>query len=295
MLEWVAPDATNDDLDGSEEGPSVILHYVVEVSDDQGQTWSSLAQVMGLSSYTDGGLEPGTTRDYRVAAVNATAESVWSNTAESTTIAAVLPNEPGGLAAEAYGTSSIKLCWNAQATAPEAAPVTSYRIEHLVGGTWTYLNSVTGDVGSVPTIYTVTGLTPVTSYEFRVSAINLRGQSDQSDVATATTDAGSPSTALTAPSGLTGAIGADSSTIELNWTAGDNADVHFVFGIQTPSYDVGSLVWETADASDSHTVNMMGKPSGSYMFFVIAGQTDDAGDTTWSAWTPGTPGTVEYP
>ena len=24
---------------------------------------------------------------------------------------------------------------------------------------------------------------------------------------------------------------------------------------------------------------MMGKPSGSYMFFVIAGQTDDAGDT----------------
>ena len=137
LLEWVAPDATNDDLDGSEEGPSVIMHYVVEVSDDQGQTWSSLAQVMDLS-YTDGGLLPGTTRDYRVAAVNATAESVWSNTAEATTIAAVLPNEPGGLAAEAYGTSSIKLCWNAQATEPEAAPVTSYRIEHLVGGTWTY-------------------------------------------------------------------------------------------------------------------------------------------------------------
>ena len=32
--------------------------------------------------------------------------------------------------------------------------------------------------------------------------------------------------------------------IKLTWTAGDNADVHFVFGIQTPSYDVGSLVWE---------------------------------------------------
>ena len=197
-LEWEAPDATNDDLDGSEEGPTVIMHYVVEVSDDEGRTWSSLAQVMALK-YTDGGLLPGATRDYRVAAVNATAESVWSNTAESTTIAAVLPNEPGGLAAEAYGTSSIKLCWNAQATAPEAAPVTSYRIENLVGGTWTYLNSVTGDVGSVPTIYTVTGLTPVTSYEFRVSAINLRGQSDQSDVATATTDAGAPSIALTRP------------------------------------------------------------------------------------------------
>ena len=90
---------------------------------------------------------------------------------------------------------------------------------------------------------------------------------------------------------LTG-VGADSSTIELTWTAGDNADVHFVFGIQTPSYDFASLVWEAAAASDSHTVDMTGKPSGSYMFFVIAGQTDDAGDTTWSAWTRGT---VEYP
>ena len=87
---------------------------------------------------------------------------------------------------------------------------------------------------------------------------------------------------------MTGAVGSDPGTIELTWTAGDNADVHFVFGIQTPSFDVASLVWEYADASDSHTVDMMGKPSGSYIFFVIAGQTDDAGDTTWSLWTPGT-------
>ena len=48
LLEWQAPDANNDDLDGSEEGPSVIMHYVVEVSDDEGQTWSSLAQVMAF-------------------------------------------------------------------------------------------------------------------------------------------------------------------------------------------------------------------------------------------------------
>ena len=80
----------------------------------------------------------------------------------------------------------------------------------------------------------------------------------------------------------------DPGLIKLTWTAGENANVHFVFGIQTPSYNVGSLVWERADASDSHTLDMMGKPSGSYMFFVIAGQTDDAGDTEWSAWTPGT-------
>ena len=262
LLEWQAPDDTNDDLDGSEEGPTVIMHYVVEVSDDEGQTWSSLAQVMGLS-YTDGGLLPGTTRDYRVAAVNATAESVWSNTAESTTIAAVLPNEPGGLAAETYGTSSIKLCWNAQATEPEAAPVTSYRIENLVGGTWTYLNSVTGDVGSVPTIYTVTGLTPVTSYDFRVSAINLRGQSDQSDVATATTDAGPPSTALTAPT-MVGAMGG-AGTVTVTWEDGENAVGHLVILLDSS--------FEVVEVDDNPTNNesmFSGLSAGTYYGVVVA-------------------------
>ena len=262
LLEWQAPDDTNDDLDGSEEGPTVIMHYVVEVSDDEGQTWSSLAQVMDLF-YTDGGLLPGTTRDYRVAAVNATAQSVWSNTAEATTIAAVLPNEPGGLAAEAYGTSSVKLCWNAQATEPEAAPVTSYRIENLVGGTWTYLNSVTGDVGSVPTIYTVTGLTPVTSYEFRVSAINLRGQSDQSDVATATTDAGAPSIALTAPT-MVGAMGG-AGTVTVTWEDGENAVGYLVILLDSS--------FEVVEVDDNPTNNesmFNGLSAGTYYGVVVA-------------------------
>ena len=262
LLKWHAPDANNDDLDGSEEGPTVIMHYVVEVSDDEGQTWSSLAQVMGLS-YTDGGLLPGTTRDYRVAAVNATAQSVWSNTAEATTIAAVLPNEPGGLAAEAYGTSSIKLCWNAQATEPEAAPVTSYRIENLVGGTWTHLNSVTGDVGSVPTIYTVTGLTPDASYEFRVSAINLRGQSDQSDVATATTDAGPPSTALTDPTMVEAMGGAG--TVMVTWEDGQNAFGHLVILLNSS--------FEVVEIDDNPTNNesmFSGLSAGTYYGVVVA-------------------------
>ena len=261
-LEWEAPDATNDDLDGSEEGLSVIMHYVVEVSDDEGRTWSSLAQVMAFK-YTDRGLLPGTTRDYRVAAVNATAQSVWSNTAEATTIAAVLPNEPGGLAAETYGTSSIKLCWNAQATEPEAAPVTSYRIENLVGGTWTYLNSVTGDVGNVPTIYTVTGLTPDASYEFRVSAINLRGQSDQSDVATATTDAGPPSTALTDPTMVEAMGGAG--TVMVTWEDGQNAFGHLVILLNSR--------FEVVEIDDNPTNNesmFSGLSAGTYYGVVVA-------------------------
>ena len=61
--------------------------------------------------------------------------------------------------------------------------------------------------------------------------------------------------------GLVGAVGSESNTIELTWTVGDNADIHWVFGIHT-SNDIDSLIWTKADASDSHTVDMTGKPRG---------------------------------
>ena len=137
---------------------------------------------------------------------------------------------------------------------------------------------------------TYSDLTLGTEYMYRVAAVNVIGIGAWSELVTAMTE--SADAKLGNAMELAGAVGSEASTIELTWTAGDNADVHHVFGILTPSYDIASFVWEAADASDSHTVDMTGKPRGSYMFLVIAGQTDDAGDTTWSAWTPGT---VEYP
>ena len=124
QLEWIAPDASNDDADGSEEGSTVITHYVVSTSDDEGKTWMDLMDEDGMvlkvmeTNYLDDTLMPGQTRDYRVEAVNSSRASVWSNTLDVTTIEAILPNQPGGLVAEAYGSTGIKICWNAQAEQP---------------------------------------------------------------------------------------------------------------------------------------------------------------------------------
>ena len=143
-LEWTAPDASNDDHDGSEEGPSVITHYVIQSSDDEGVTWQAL-DTTKFTAYEDKDLLPGQTRDYQVAAVNSSQQSIWSNTVDETPIPAVLPNEPGGLVAESAGVGTIKLCWNAQAEQPEDAPVFEYLIQQSPNGEtdWTDLSTVT--------------------------------------------------------------------------------------------------------------------------------------------------------
>ena len=302
----VASDPTSTEDDGSECPPnsvgSVIKGYQIERSNTGTDGWTTIAALTKsptMFQYLDTKLQPDKRYFYRVSAVNARGTGLPTAPESAKTHDPGEPTPPGGLVAQAEGTSTIKLCWyesnvvdplTGTAVLDEGLPVLGYQISY-VGDDGNEVILVE-DTGSRDTIYTNRGLAPETTRTYRVRSQTLGGVGTAYTEATAMTEAGPPSAALTAPSGLTGAIGADSSTIELNWTAGDNADVHFVFGIQTPSYDVGSLVWETADASDSHTVNMMGKPSGSYMFFVIAGQTDDAGDTTWSAWTPGT---VEYP
>ena len=226
-LGWIAPDARDDDLDGSEEGPSVITHYILEISDDAGVTWTPRIdyndetgkeiKITG-TSYTDTDLMPGQTRDYRVRAVNSSNMSIWSNTADGTTLEAVLPNEPGGLTAESAGDTSINLCWNTQAEQAEDAPVFEYLIEYSDDGKigWTELTRVTdythdkmtvmkkGEEVEIEvnkqthTVYTDSTVMPEEKRYYRVFAINLRGQSDQSDVASATTDEGPPNTAPTA-------------------------------------------------------------------------------------------------
>ena len=196
QLEWIAPDASNDDNDGSEEGPTVITHYVVSTSDDEGRTWTNLMDEDGMvlkvmeTNYLDDTLMPGQTRDYRVKAVNSSQVSVWSNTLDVTTLEAILPNQPGGLVAETYGSTGIKICWNAQAEQPEDAPVFEYLIEYSADGKtgWMELARVTDMTDDqVHTIYTDMTLEPEEERHYRVSAVNLRGQSDQSDVASAMT------------------------------------------------------------------------------------------------------------
>ena len=249
-LSWAPPAVTDTvcgdteaarENDGSECGPSVITKYIVEYSEDEGDSWATLmmrnsdgdlvaaapakraadAPVTTRFSLVDSWeLSPLETRDYRVKVENkARHQSTWSNTATATTPESSPPNEPGGLVAESSGPSSIKLCWNAQAEEPEDDPVTQYLIEHATSedGPWMELARVTDMTdGEIHTIYEDNmGLTPEAERFYRVTAIKVQGPSDQSDIASAMTDmADPPSMPLNLRTGLV-----TESEINIMWDA----------------------------------------------------------------------------
>ena len=228
-LDWDPPD---------EDGGSAVAGYRIEVSPN-GTTWSDLVRntQRNTTRYAHTGLDPGTTRHYRVSAVNSVGTGEASNVDSATTAPAV-PGAPTGLSALANGTSRIDLAWDAP-TDDGGADITGYRVEFAEQSTgpWRVLRS---DTQSDDTEYSHTGLNPGTTRHYRVAAINDAGTGDPSDVATATTDATIPD----APTGLSAAP--DGQTrIDLSWTA--------------PAYDGGAPVTGyrievSADSADTWTV-----------------------------------------
>ena len=203
-LSWTAP---------VYDGGAPVSAYQVEVSADSADTWTVLSANTGnaRTTFTHTGLEPGTTRHYRVAAINVAGAGAPSSVAHATTDATV-PDAPTGLAATANGISRIDLVW----TEPDddgGAPVTGYRIEVSTtrGATWTTLMT---DTKNTSTMYSHTGLPPATRRDYRVSAINRVGTGEPSDPADATTDADLPDP----PTDLN-AMARGSSRIELGWNA----------------------------------------------------------------------------
>ena len=115
---------------------------------------------------------------------------------------------PTGLAATAISTTQISLTWNASSGAA------SYKVQRSADGStgWTQVAAPGG------TSYTDSGLTPATTYYYRVLASNALGDSAPSNVASATTQASLPY--AQAPQGTwVGAYGADGYAL-LNWNNG---------------------------------------------------------------------------
>ena len=218
-LAWNAP---------SSDGGSAITGYKIEVSSDGGTSWTDLvANTGGIgTTYEHAGLTAGTTRHYRVSAINAKGTSTPSGTASATTPATTVPGAPTNLTATADGATAIDLAW----TAPSdngGSPITGYKIEvSSDGSTWTDL--VASNTG---TTYSHTGLSAGTTRHYRVSAINANGTGNASSTASATTDAVPGAPTLVSNIGLTARsnghpVGANNpsvkSTQAQEFTAGDN-------------------------------------------------------------------------
>lgn len=170
------------------------------------------------TTYADGGLAPGTTYTYRVAATSSAGSSGYSNTASATTDLPPPPAAPSGLSATAVNETAISLGWTDNANDED-----DYSVERSSDGV---SFSVIATLGANATSYSDSGLTSGATYFYRVSASNLGGPSGYSNVASATTPAPQPPTA---PSGLA-ATTASSSSIDLTWS--DNSSNETAFAIE---------------------------------------------------------------
>ncbi len=244
-LSWTAP---------VDNGGSAINGYRIQISADAGTNWSDLVANTDNAgtAYVHTGLEPGTTRHYRVYAINSVGESDPSNIVNATTAFTVPPGAPANLQAQASGHTAISLSW----TAPSddgGATITGYQIELSTDAGTNWSDLVT-NTGTTSTTYTHTGLLPATTYHYRISAINAAGTGNPSNIDNATIDAAS---VPDAPTGLT-ATASGSTQIHLSWTAPSNDGGASITGYQIElSTDAGAnwsdLVANTESSATTYT------------------------------------------
>lgn len=177
--------------------------FELERSSD-GTTWTKIADLpANTTTYSNTGLTPNTRYVYRVRAVNAVGQSVYSNVAEETT-PDVPPMAPARLTATAVSTSQINLAWADLSTNERG-----FEVERGSSATGTFTKIA--DLPANATTYEDKNLTDATAYCYRIRAVNAAGPSAYTDPACATTP-------LAPPVNLTAKV-FDYDQIQLNWPA----------------------------------------------------------------------------
>ena len=234
-MSWMVPE---------DDGGAAITGYRIEVSGD-GADWGELkADTRSKrTSYSHAGLTAGTTRHYRVTAINSVGTGPASNVATATTDSAP-PGAPRDLTAKADGQNEIDLSWSV----PEddgGEAITGYRIEVLGGGTaW---NDLVTDTGSTSTRYSHTGLSAGSARHYRVSAINSVGTGPASNDATAATDSAPPE----APRDLTATADGERE-IDLSWSAPEDDGGEAITGYRI-EVSRGGTAWSDLEADTGST------------------------------------------
>ena len=211
-LSWQAP--------ASDGGPT-ITGYRIEVSSNR-SSWSDLVVNTDSSStsYTHTGLTAGSTRHYRVSAINSVGTGTASSTATGNTVPAGAPDAPS-IGSVTTGDSSLAVSWSTPGRSGGSA-ITAYDLRHIrsdatnkADANWTVVQNVW--TGSGALTYELTGLANGTRYDMQVRAVNAAGDGPWSATAAGTTIATLPD----APSGLTSATNSQTQ-IDLSWRAPSN-------------------------------------------------------------------------
>ncbi|HEV7299861.1 MAG TPA: DNRLRE domain-containing protein [Tepidisphaeraceae bacterium] len=168
------------------------LQYSESSTFASGVTTVALASNATSRSVT--GLTASKTYHFRLRAMNGTAGGVHATTSVTTPALATAPAAPSGLAATAMSATQINVSWT-DASSNE----TGFVIERATNSTFTQgLTSVAATAANVTSHNNTTGLSPSTTYYYRVRAINGAGDSANSNTASATTQPATPG-AITTP------------------------------------------------------------------------------------------------
>lgn len=238
-------------------GATSTTGYVIEYSKDNSLPWMHVATVGNVLEYSNTGLAPGTTRYYRVSAVNsvgrgpvsATPDVTDPNSSNTDHVAQTtsptptsVPGRPTGLMATAVGTTSVELSWTAPAAGRDS--VMDYEIETSVnnGVAWTVSIAGTETINTATGVQTYHVVTATAAQEnlYRVSAINAAGTGDPSAVVRVTPPVG---TAQPSAPGTVTATANGSTEINLAWTAPATSPAGSITSYKIEYSKDGNLPW----------------------------------------------------
>lgn len=243
--------------------------FIVERSVDDGGFDVVAILYTDMTSFTDGRVSPEIPYAYRVKARNGDGSSEYSNKV-TVLIPSGRPDAPGNLTATAESNGAIRLAWEDNSD-NESSFVIERQIEN---GDFNVLVSL--DENQVS--YLDYQCSADTFYTYRIKAVNIAGDSDWSETASATTpDAVITGTLPEAPDNLS-AVAVSQDRIYISWSDNSDNETSFVIERRTSISEFAAIV--TLPANSEFYSNNMLTASTEYTYRIKATNSD--GDSDWS-------------
>ena len=233
----------------------------------------TLAATTSSDNYTDINLSPNTTYYYKVRAHNNGGYSSYSNMISQKT-KDVAPIAPSNLYVSSFSTNTITLSWN-----DNSNNETGFEIWRSLNG---YSFSKIKNLGANTTTYTDLGLSPDTTYYYKVRAYNDVGNSNYSNIISKKTDV--VTTIPTAPTNLK-VTNYTSNSISLIWNDNSNNEDGFKI-YRSSSYSGNYVLLDTTVSNDNYYTDTGLNSNTTYYYKVTA--YNSAGESNYSNITSGT-------